>query len=128
MTDIELEKKSYEYAEKAREEDCTSYDYTDEAFICGFSKGYILGFKKNNNVWHDLRKNSQDLPDTGGKYLVCTGGESFVASFDTEKNVFGYWYTVLGENLEVSDEMFETLEEIDEGDVIAWCKLPIFEG
>ena len=60
MTDEELEKKAVKvYLECERD---LTYLGEDEIYVTGYVAGYVAGTKENGVVWHDLRKNPDDLP------------------------------------------------------------------
>ena len=83
-----------------------------QAYRLGRYEGYLAGAKENGVVWHDLRKDPNDLPKikrnkSFTEVLVRVSHVYGVASF-TEKTFF-----VLGEDITK--------------DVIAWCEIPKFE-
>ena len=87
----------------------------------GFKDGAEFGYNKANE-WHYVK---DELPKESGKYLVWVGGVNgvFVLDFETEYNDFGYWCLQFGENLGVSDTVFETITERNEDKVIAWKEI-----
>lgn len=65
MTD--LEKKAEEYSEKDlgnKYMSCVVAKDKLHAYKLGQYDGYIAGAKENGVVWHDLRKNPDDLPSS----------------------------------------------------------------
>jgi hypothetical protein len=86
-------------------------------------RDFLAGLKAGRPKWHYVK---DELPEISGRYFVYTGGESFILYFDTEAGSFGYWVTLLGDNLGVQDEVFETVEDREEDEVIAWCEIPIY--
>ena len=102
-----LEEKAEEYAINMWGKDKV---FIDERTDC--KQDYIAGAKENGVVWHDLRKDPNDLPKikrnkSFTEVLVRVSHVYGVASF-TEKTFF-----VLGEDITK--------------DVIAWCEIPKFE-
>ena len=85
--------------------------------------GFLAGLKAGRPQWHKVADG--DLPKESGKYLVCVGGVNgiFVLDFETEYNDFGYWCLQVGENLGVTDTIFETVTERDEDKIIAWKEI-----
>lgn len=89
----------------------------------GFQKGAEFGYN-NANEWHFVKDG--DLPKISGRYLVYVGGGEkgvYPLDFETEANDFGYWCLQFGENLGVSDTVFETVTERNEDKVIAWKEI-----
>lgn len=128
MTEIERKanKKSLSYDTKYSE-DRTLKDMLSrpQAFVEGaiegivnllrqkaYRDGYIAGAEENGVVWHDLRKNPEDLPDKGRvafSHVVMTN-----EGFREYCNTFtGEWF-VAG-----------TFELVDKPR--AWCEIPRFE-
>ena len=77
---------------------------------------YYTGAIENGVVWHDLRKNPQDLPP-------CKGFETYSERLITDKGYSVYnfrkcrWYV---------DE--PDCDCMVHRDVIAWCEIPKFKG
>jgi hypothetical protein len=71
--------------------------------------------------WHYVK---DELPEISGRYFVYTGGEPFILDYDTECSSFGYWTVLFGDNWGVRDEVFETVKDREEDEVIAWQYLP----
>lgn len=69
--------------------------------------------RANRVVWHDLRKNPNDLPKNSNEYLTNIG----VLYFNNSCN--NRWYTPICEICDDSEEV--------KNEVIAWCELPKFE-
>ena len=76
-------------------------------------KAYIAGATENGIVWHDLRKNPDDLPkrderfSTNVSIAVMTQDNNFAFyCFDDRK-----WY----------------FQGVEIGNVVAWCEIPKFE-
>ncbi len=69
-----------------------------------FISGYKLGATENGIQWHDLRKDPNDLPDTGRFVHVQTMNDTGKAYYDDG------WYS----------------GQIN-GIVIAWCEIPQFK-
>lgn len=122
MTEDELTKKAIEYRVKLvpytelGDPDVEIPVYT----ALQIGEAYIEGAKENGVIWHDLRKNPDDLPKKVGNYLVCY--------LDTmlERHTFELSYVdYLGKEHWI-DENNHNIETYDEG-VIAWCEIPKFE-
>lgn len=111
-----FEKKAYEYA--IREipfiECITQNDL--ERLV---QQAYIAGAKENGIVWHDLRKDPNDLPKKVGNYIVCF--------LDTmlERHSFELSYVDYLEDGHWINEDNHNIEYYDEG-VIAWAEVPKF--
>ncbi len=56
MTDEELKQKAIKASDKKCVKGCSKY------YRYGFQDGYIAGATENGIVWHDLRKDPNDLP------------------------------------------------------------------
>lgn len=101
MTDKELAKKAERYA-------------TESGYVKGkpdfwiVVQAYIAGVKDNGIVWHDLRKNPDDLPERGRQVIVIRNRIYLLAYLRED-----YVWTTDGHNA------FEC--------VIAWCEIPKFE-
>ena len=99
-----------------------------DAYKVGRYEGFIDGYHEcqKEHEWHYVK---DGLPKESGKYLVCVGGVNgvFVLDFETEYNDFGYWCLQFGENLGVSDTVFETITERNEDKVIAWKEIVLPE-
>lgn len=77
------------------------------------AESIVADLPKEKVVWHDLRKNPNDLPKRDGEYLTNIG----VLVFD---NSFGNsWQTLLCEACDFYEEVSD--------EVIAWCEIPKFE-
>lgn len=112
MTDVELEKKAKLYADE-------HYDDTDEygywfSDIEMLRRAYIAGAKENSVIWHDLKKNPDDLPKrykhANRSPLVITN--KGIGHYNFIKKI---WYIY---NAECNCSFFDT--------VIAWCEFPKF--
>lgn len=113
MSEEEIFRKNY--PEYCRGEVCLS-PYFDL-----FCAGYNEATKENGIVWHDLRKDPNDLPKKVGNYLVCY--------LDTmlERHSFELSYVDYLEDGHWIDEDNDNIERYDEG-VVAWAEIPQFEG
>lgn len=92
-----------------------------------YKDGAEFGYDKANE-WHFVRDG--DLPKVSGRYLVYVGGGEngvYPLDFDLEANDFGYWCLQVGENLGVTDTIFETVTERNEDKVIAWKEIVLPE-
>ena len=84
-----------------------------------YRDGYIDGATEKGIVWHDLRKNPQDLPESG-KWILCKGNAEY----------FDPYFVAMTD--EVNDnEVFLVGYESDDTngfeDVIAWAEIPQFK-
>lgn len=111
MTQEELEKKAEEYAEKQSGVFRTIHDH--------IKLGYIAGAKENRVVWHDLRKNPNDLPQKVGDYIVAIkfkylkGCDTTILRYDEDEDE---------DKLCWIDSEYTNCND----DVIAWCEIPKF--
>ena len=105
MTD---EKLAEEYArENKRIIQCSCHNYDSEKDL---EEAYLAGLKAaRQEMWHDLRKNPNDLPEENQEVLVL-----FTLP-DKSKN------DVITAQFENNDFNFVDLQ-----DVIAWCEIPTF--
>ena len=80
-----------------------------------FQKGAEFGYNKANE-WHDLRKNSNDLPKESGKYMVAIPNENGFIETDVARfGVSSGW------------EYFDTfVDEYGAEHIIAWKEYPTF--
>lgn len=101
MTDEKLKQKAKAYRESRKD-----LRYFSEPYKIKIENAYIAGAKENGVVWHNLRKNPNDLPDDTYDVLDQAG---YKVHYNFFQNV---WMT----------EKDETNNE-----VIAWCELPKFE-
>ena len=128
MTEEELFNawKSEQYKDQSTEEKMEFVEHL-HTFPKYFEKTFLAGLKAGRPQWHKVADG--DLPKESGKYLVCVGGVNgiFVLDFETEYNDFGYWCLQVGENLGVTDTIFETVTERDEDKVIAWKEIVLPE-
>ena len=111
-----LEEKAEKYAnEKCK--DCYMCSYSEcknpyevcEKRQCR-KQGYLAGAKENGVVWHDLRKDPNDLPRIGIRYLVFN---KYGAT------LIGYWN---GKYFVSADE-----DTVEIASPIAWCEIPQFK-
>lgn len=93
-----LEEKAEKSFEKARKRDIgLSYG--------SYCDGYIAGVTENCIVWHDLRKNPDDVPEDDREVLNEIGIEV--------RYIGDCWIYVY-------------IEETTNADVVAWCEIPEF--
>lgn len=111
------EKKAVEYADSVEEKKHWSDEYDSNTVFTReeVEQAYIAGAKENGVVWHDLRKDPNDLPKDNGTVLVRL-----------EKPImkFSFFY--------VSEKMFSVWNKEYEcnvhlHNVIAWCEIPQFK-
>lgn len=105
-----LEEKAEEYAKNLKARDFIAKPKEIVAYFA-----YLAGAKENGVVWHDLRKDPNDLPKENGTVLVRL-----------EKPImkFSYFYH--------SEKMFSVWNKEYEcnvhlHNVIAWCEIPLFK-
>ena len=76
-----------------------------------FIQAFLAGLKAGRPVWHDLRKNKNDLPKEDKQYLCLikswVGGEMVYACL-------------------IYNTQYHSWQE-SYGDVIAWCEIPTFD-
>lgn len=78
------------------------------AFKSGYERGFEKGRKENDIVWHDLRKNPDDLPK-----------EKYGTYYCKLQGIVQFFYSYVG----FINGKFDNSNE-----VIAWCEIPTFEG
>lgn len=118
MTREELEKKAEESFNNKLQKDVCYCTYNEEKI---YKDGYIAGAKENGVVWHDLRKNPNDLPQKVGDYIVA---------LDYQKGTFSTYllqYNVDEDEDDIKFGWFDSEYTNYNDDVIAWCELPKFE-
>lgn len=101
---------SKEELEKDIEDSLKAEEYSTE-YIKGYKAGYAKSTKENGVIWHDLRKDPNDLPDTDR--LVVVKYEDEEEDFDSFCLPYG-WESVI--------------EEYHFFNPVAWCELPKFRG
>ena len=104
-----LEKKLYVVRSNDYQYTLVETDSEEQAI----KKCFIAGAKENGIVWHDLRKNPNDLPKRCGTYLTNIGVLDFSSSFGSK------WYTLMCEACDFREDVSD--------EVIAWCDIPKFE-
>ena len=122
-----IEWKAEQYKHQSTEEELEFVEHLHN-FPRHFKKTFLDGYHEcqKEHEWHYVK---DELPKESGKYLVLVGGVNgvFVLDFETEYNDFGYWCLQFGENLGVSDTVFETITERNEDKVIAWKEIVLPE-
>ena len=115
MTKEELEKKAEETLNKR----LGTYGYVNKSNCQKpYIDGYIDGAQENGVVWHDLRKNPKDLPDTSREVLCCL--EHGLRAGRTKYYIQGCYHN--NWRLSFFGSCIEGLDE-----VIAWCEIPTKE-
>ena len=105
MTDEKLAEKYARENKKIIQCSCHNYDSEKD-----LEEAYLAGLKAaRQEIWHDLRKNPDDLPEENQEVLVL-----FTLP-DKSKN------DVITAQFENNDFNFVDLQ-----DVIAWCEIPTF--
>lgn len=123
MINAELEKKAEEYAiESGYIKGRPDFWIIVQAYIAGHKQAV----KENGIVWHDLRKNPNDLPQKVGDYLVALDYKTetfstFLLKYDIDEYDIDETedYTKFG--------WFDSEYTRYDNDVIAWCELPKLE-
>lgn len=99
MTDEELEKKAYR-------------------------DGFIACAKENGIIWHDLRKDPDDLPKVNRlvRVRLMSGMEHICETcyYEPSEDEIGYGKLIIS-FYELNGEW------IDDTEIIAWCEVPKFE-
>ena len=108
MTDEEIQKEAEKFGLAFY--DCVEYQ---EDVADALEQAYIAGAKENGVVWHDLRKNPDDLPKDIREVLDQNGDKCWYDTPHTNR-----WKRFL--NYQGKDVAFAN-------DVIAWCEIPKFE-
>lgn len=117
----ELEKKSKESFNNKLQKDVCYCTYNEEKKI--YKDGYIAGAKENGVVWHDLRKNPNDLPKEFKIIKKAFGiypEEKYIHTVLNQDGehvhyIYGDWYYIYNEDI-VGDS--------PRANVIAWCEIP----
>lgn len=110
---FEKEAKEYVINEYGLRKDLPDWEIKRDEDLRRDFYGYIAGAKENGVVWHDLRKNPEDLPEERHDVLC------FVIHNEHRYYLQGYYNdgswrcTPLGTYL-------------NDDDVVAWCELPKF--
>ena len=76
-------------------------------------RAYLVGAKENGIVWHDLRKDPNDLPKETLTVLI-NAYDYGISGYYIAHFLNGKWWS------NVTSEIFTG--------VIAWCEIPQFEG
>ena len=87
------------------DEDLARDSAFNDGFVEGYEEGYLAGAKENGVVWHDLRKDPNDLPKDNHTYYL----------------VYLDWLGKKYELLRLCE--IKTLKDT----VIAWCEIPQFK-
>ena len=99
--ELTLDEKAFNYA-KSKSEGTVAV--TENCFLGELKLAYLAGAKENGTVWHDLRKDQNDLPEGNGLFII-------------------YWKLGTVDNYMV---FRGTITEMHK-DVIAWCEIPKYE-
>lgn len=116
--------------QKAKEYAHNNYEIlidTDDAFVTSeayLEQGYLAGAKENGIQWHDLRKDSNDLPDSDREVIVQHEDEdSEVDAYIREDDYVGW------RSLRWDIEYYQRKgEPIPDFGIIMWCEKPRFKG
>lgn len=122
MTDEELEKKAIFYAgEHCDEKDDDGFWLSDEEML---RRAFIAGAKENGIIWHDLRKDPDDLPKVNRlvRVRLMSGMEHICETcyYEPSEDEIGYGKLIIS-FYELNGEW------IDDTEIIAWCEVPKFE-
>lgn len=140
MTELEEKAREYsivydtKYAEDGVLEEMLSrpQDFVDGAIIGviqllrkkAYRDGFIAGAKENGIIWHDLRKNPDDLPkvDRLVRVRLMSGMEHICETcyYEPSEDEIGYGKLIIS-FYELNGEW------IDDTEIIAWCEVPKFE-
>lgn len=120
-----IEWKAEQYKHQSTEEELEFVEHL-HYFPKYFKKTFLDGYHEceKEHEWHKVSE--VGLPKESGRYFVYVGGGEngvYPLDFDTEANDFGYWCLQVGENLGVTDTVFETVSERKEDSVIAWKEI-----
>ena len=90
------------------------------------SRVYEVMSKENGIVWHNLRKNPDDLPKEAGEYICI-----YSDAYGGDTTVIAEWHIQYqdegeGHYLKMDENFVYNGICIDEV-VIAWCEIPKFE-
>ena len=96
------------------EEDLIRDSSFNDGIVEGYEEGYLDGAKENGVVWHDLRKDPNDLPKVVTEYITNIG----VMTFDRLKDRH-LWTTPICDACDYCEEVTD--------EVIAWCEIPTFK-
>lgn len=130
MTEEQIERNAEEYGADlcaiCRECECEKPCHHKKDAMYGYKDGLRYGYHEcqKEHEWHKVSE--VGLPKKSGRYFVYAGGGEngvYPLDFETEYNDFGYWCLQVGENLGVSDTIFETITERKEDKVIAWKEI-----
>ena len=84
-------------------------------------QAYIAGAKENGVIWHDLRKDSNDLPPKLDKNSNCS--ERLYVQYGGKYGNTDFAYYNFIEN---KWQRYENAENVKDK-VIAWCEIPQFK-
>lgn len=117
MTDKELAKEAFEYRKELVP--YTELGYPDVGIpvyeALDIDRAYVAGAKENGVIWHDLRKNPDDLPKNQNEVLCLLWEDSYY---------IGYYH--INSKMWCFDE-FSLSEDENKDEVTAWCEIPKFE-
>lgn len=104
---IVINKRAKEVFKKKYPDNISVNSYYVEGFNDGFNQA---------NEWHDLRKNSNDLPKESGKYMVAIPNEDgFI-----ETDVARFWVSSGWEDFDIFVDKYGAEH------IIAWKEYPTF--
>ena len=101
MIDEKLEKRANEYVSRTGNNDCTI-------------DAYIAGATENGIIWHDLRKDPEDLPETLHPVYAKLECGTYVFAYRNKR-----WHG--------NDDGIILCHGNGKSEVIAWCEIPRFE-
>lgn len=104
-----IEEKAEEYVESRGKELFKEFYYKQLSMADLLKKCCFEFAKENGVVWHDLRKDPNDLPKKNGDYWVYMNccGNKITRALVWENGVFCNMY---------------------DATIIAWCEIPQFQG
>lgn len=111
-----LEKKAEKYAD-TKVDDRKGYNARWELV----KNAYIAGAKENGVIWHDLRKDTNDLPKSSSLFYDVSERVIGVQEIASKQFIsFECRYDFI-------EKKWRTLQDPYYADVIAWCEIPQFK-
>lgn len=112
------------YISGAKENQPTVEEMLKRLLKGGYVKSGICEKKENGSIWHDLRKDPDDLPkvDSLVRVRLMSGMEHICETcyYEPSEDEIGYGKLIIS-FYELNGEW------IDDTEIIAWCEIPKFE-